>query len=321
MLHWPGLVQSAVPTNYYASAEGKRGLALRTALHAIINAHTNIPYSTNIFDTSDALKVLDEDPGNTNNVLLIYAQRSEAKTNFSTVWNREHLWPDSYGLDGVEPAYSDLRNLRAEDVTVNSSRGDKYYVLSDTLSASYRSPAHVEAPLCTTDNNSWEPPGAVKGDIARALFYMTVCYRGDRTNEPALFLTDATNQLSASTNLMGRLTTLLRWHEEDPVDARELAREELIYSRFQGNRNPFVDRPEWVKQAFWPELKFVRTGNGVTIGYPAEYSSAVLEFAFRSLTVWGPTGGARTTNGNTIHVTFGLPPDAPEEGFFRLRLP
>lgn len=324
MILWSWWAAAAAPTNYYAAAEGKRGVVLRAALHAIINAHTNIPYSGSGFDTSDALKVIDEDAANTNNVILIYEQRSEPKSTFalSTGWNREHLWPNSYGLDSQEPAYSDLRNLRAEDETVNSARGNKFYDISDTGSASYRNPAHVEAPLCSTDSNSWEPPASVKGDIARALFYMAVCYRGDRTNEPALFLTDATNQISTATNLMGRLTTLLRWHEEDPVDARELIREELIYSRFQGNRNPFVDRPEWVRQAFWPELQIVRNGNEGFVSWAAEYSSASLEYAFQTVTPvsWQSMGGARATNGNRLLVTFTYPP-GPEAGYFRLRLP
>jgi endonuclease I len=314
----------AAPTNYYATAEGKRGVALRTALHQIINAHTNIPYSDNTFDTGDALKVLDEDPGNTNNVLLTYAQRSEPKATLgqTTGWNREHLWPNSYGLDDVEPAYSDLRNLRAEDATVNSSRGNKYYDVSDTFSASYRFPAHVEAPQCSTDNNSWEPPPGVRGDIARALFYMAVCYTGGKTSEPALFLTDATNQIGTLTNLMGRLTTLLRWHEGDPVDEPEQVREELIYSRFQHNRNPFVDRPEWVREAFWPEMQITCTGSVGVVSWRAEFATAVLEFGFQTPKpeLWQPVGGDRATNGNTITATFDLPP-GPEAGYFRLRLP
>lgn len=252
------MAHAAPPSGYYASAEGKSGMTLRAALHVILSGHTNVPYSTNIFDTSDALMVLDEDPANTNNVFLTYAQRSEPKSTFAmtTGWDREHLWPNSYALDSVEPAYSDLRNLRAEDASVNSARGNKYYDISDTRSASYRHPAHAEAPLCSTDSNSCEPPGQVKGDIARALLYMMVRYTGDKAREPALFLTDATNQISATTNLMGRLTVLLRWHEEDPVDDRERVRDELIYTRFQGNRNPFVDRPEWVRLAFWPTVTF-----------------------------------------------------------------
>jgi endonuclease I len=317
LLLWSWSATAAARTNYYARAEGKCG----AALHDIIKNHTSLPYSTNYFDTSDALKVLDEDPANTNNVILIYAQRSEPKTNFASVWNREHLWPNSYGLDDVQPAYSELRNLRAEDATVNSSRGNKFYDVSDPSNGSYRNPAHVEAPQCSTDSNSWEPPSGMKGDIARALFYMAVRYIGDHTNEPALCLTDRTNELSTATNLMGRLTTLLRWHEEDPVDAREETREEIIFTRFQHNRNPFVDHPEWVRPAFWPEMQIVRSNSVGTVSWRAEYSTAVLEFAFQSPTAaWNPIGGNRSTNNGKIVVDFTLPP-GPEAGYLRLRLP
>jgi endonuclease I len=49
---------------------------------------------------------------------------------------------------------------------------------------------------------------------------------------------------------MGKLATLLKWHEQDPVDAFETRRNDMIYSKYQHNRNPFIDHPEWV-QAIW----------------------------------------------------------------------
>lgn len=119
---------------------------------------------------------------------------------------------------------------------------------------------------------------------------------------------------------MGRLTVLLRWHEEDPLDDWERARDELIYTRFQGNRNPFVDRPEWVRLAFWPTVTFVRTGRESAARWPAEYATAILEYSRWVTYNWGPTGGNRSTNGGTITATFTLPSESPEEGFFRLRL-
>ena len=47
---------------------------------------------------------------------------------------------------------------------------------------------------------------------------------------------------------MGLLSTLLAWHQADPPDAGERERNEVIYS-FQGNRNPFIDHPEWATSA------------------------------------------------------------------------
>src|SRR6185436_7495091 len=118
--------------------------------------------------------------------------------------------------DGVEPAYSDLHNLRAVDATVNSSRGNKYYDFSDTNSAGYKFPAHAEAPLCSTDSDSWEPPTFDRGNIARSLFYMSIRYTGDATNEPDLVLTDNTSLIQSTNAYIGKLSTLLAWHNAIP---------------------------------------------------------------------------------------------------------
>ena len=48
---------------------------------------------------------------------------------------------------------------------------------------------------------------------------------------------------------MGLLTTLLAWHEADPVDEKEQVHNEVVY-QYQHNRNPFVDHPEWVTCLF-----------------------------------------------------------------------
>lgn len=252
-----GLVapSAAPPADYYTPAQGKAGAELLSALHEIIRGHNALPYSsTTRTDTREALRLLDEDPAQPDNVWLLYAQRSEPKATFglTTGWNREHLWCDSCGLDGVLPAYTDLHNLRPEDTTVNSARGNKFYDVSDTNSPGYKFPAHAEALLCSTDTDSWEPPPAVQGDIARAMFYMATRYRGTASNEPALFLTDDTHLISSTTNLMGKLGTLLAWHAADPVDAVERLRNDRVYSLYQTNRNPFVDCPEWVNLTFAP---------------------------------------------------------------------
>jgi hypothetical protein len=47
------------------------------------------------------------------------------------------------------------------------------------------------------------------------------------------------------------LSTLIEWHSQDPVDAFEQNRNEVIYS-YQGNRNPFIDHPEYVNAIFNP---------------------------------------------------------------------
>ena len=68
-------------------------------------------------------------------------------------------------------------------------------------------------------------------------------------NEPDLVLTDDLSEIIPGHPYMGELATLLRWHDEDPVDDAERRRNEAV-SAFQTNRNPFIDHPEWVACVF-----------------------------------------------------------------------
>lgn len=288
---------AAPPAGYYIPAEGKTGTALRQALHTIIRNHTVIPYSSSSrFDTSDALKILDEDAGNTNNVILLYAQRSEPKSTFglTTGWNREHMWPNSYGLDDVEPAFSDLHNLRAEDANVNSARGNDFFDETSTTDPPVRIPGHTEAGQTSSDSNSWEPPDSVKGDIARALFYMDVRYEGS-SGEPNLILTEVSSHINSSNTFMGKLSALLFWHYADPVSPAERQRNDLVHTRYQNNRNPFIDHPEWVDAVFRPALRIARLTNAVEISWEIGFSNAHLEV--RGLHGWAGVETVKTNSG------------------------
>jgi len=100
------------------------------------------------------------------------------------------------------------------------------------------------APLCTYDNNSWQPRDSEKGDIARAMFYMATRYDGSDPGTIDLELDDNPSS-PASAGRFANLSTLLLWHQEDPVTEAERRIHQLIVN-YQGNRNPFVDRPEFV---------------------------------------------------------------------------
>ena len=98
---------------------------------------------------------------------------------------------------------------------------------------------------CYYDTDSWEPPNRVKGDVARMIFYMAVRYEGDN-GEIDLELSDTVNTYPKA--LHGKFSTLLEWNELDPVDDFERRRNDVIYERWQHNRNPFVDHPEWANE-------------------------------------------------------------------------
>lgn len=320
-----GVAYASPPAGYYDRAQGKAGQELRDALHVIIHNHNVIRYSSGSrADTSDALKALDADPANPDNIIQIYSGSNAPASSFglTTGWNREHLWCNSYGLDDVEPSYSDLHNLRACDANVNSSRGNKYFDWSDTNAPSYSIPAHAEATLCSTDSNSWEPPVFDRGNIARALFYMATRYPGSTTGEPALVLTDDTALINSASAYMGKLSTLLAWHQADPVDAAEQLRNDLIHSLYQANRNPFVDHPEWVNLTLAPAhtnpplLKVTLTSTGCTLTWLATNQSTRLEYATNFSALWqdAPVTPMLTNSQFLVHWTNAYP-----HVLFRLR--
>ncbi|AUO12259.1 endonuclease [Priestia megaterium] len=235
----PDPTEPTVPVeDYYRTAAEKTGNSLKTELHNIIDHHTELSYSA----VWEALKKTDEDPANANNVILLYTGRSQAKsTNGGGVddWNREHVWAKSHGDFGTAMGPgTDLHHLRPTDVSVNSTRGNLDFDNGGT--------EHSEALGNYFDSDSWEPRDEVKGDVARMLFYMAVRYEGDVSDEPDLELNNTVNNGTAPYH--GKLSVLLQWNAQDPVDDRERCRNDIIYSDYQHNRNPFIDHPEWVNE-------------------------------------------------------------------------
>ncbi|MET4646847.1 endonuclease [Streptomyces sp. NBC_00121] len=224
---------------YYQDALGKTGTQLKSALHSIISVQTKISYS----QVWDALKNTDQDPANSSNVILLYTGRSEPKSdNGGAVgqWNREHVWAKSHGDFGTSTGPgTDIHHLRPEDVTVNSIRGNKDFDNGGT--------AVSGAAGNYTDSDSFEPRDAVKGDVARMILYMAVRYEGDDAFAD-LEPNDRVDNGSAPN--IGRLSVLKQWSQEDPPDSFEERRNDVIFDRYQHNRNPFIDHPEWV-EAIW----------------------------------------------------------------------
>jgi predicted extracellular nuclease/endonuclease I len=228
--------------SYYAPAQGLGGQALRAALHGIIRGHTRHSYST----IWQILEEADEDPANPNSVIGFYTGRSIPKAdrdrggNTPDFWNREHLWAKSHGFPGEsQHAFTDAHHLRAADKSVNGDRGD--------LDFEEGGQAHNECTACRFDADSWDPGPSRRGDVARALLYMDLRYDGSDGGTPDLELVDRTTSIGE--RRFGHLCTLLVWHVEDLVDEAERQRNDVVF-RWQGNRNPFVDHPEWV-QSVW----------------------------------------------------------------------
>lgn len=210
-----------IPPGYYDPAIGKTGEELKSALNVIINnGITRVSYG----DSRYILDETDRDPANPHNLILVYLGTSVSGAwDGGITWNREHIWPQSLLNVSVDNnsinVGSDLHNLKPADPNENSSRGNKYFANQTT-------------------SESYAPRPAVRGDIARILFYMVVMYE---TPPLDLELVNRTPNVYE----MGLLNALLEWHVQDPVDDYERNRNEVIYS-YQHNRNPFIDHPEFV---------------------------------------------------------------------------
>ena len=225
------------PDDYYKDAEGKTGDELKSALNTIISKSDQLSYD----EVWEALKVTDQDPDNTSNVIELYTGNSVSKDDNgggADQWNREHVWAKSHGDFGTKTGPgTDVHHLRPADVSVNSTRGNKDF---DEGGEEVE-----EAPGNFTDGDSFEPRDEVKGDVARMILYMSVRYEGN-DSYPDLEANDKVE--NGSEPLHGKLSALKKWNEEDPPSDFEKNRNEVIFEKFQHNRNPFIDHPEWVKE-------------------------------------------------------------------------
>ena len=257
-----GMVQPNIPSTYYQEANGLSAEELKEALYQIISNHLVFPYTSSATDTWDIIQQSDQDPTEHNNMILVYTGRSQDKGyrdgsgNYSQYengngtqsnsWNREHVWPKSHGFpDEDDNAYTDVHNLKPCDRSVNSSRGTKDFDFGGNQ--------HNEASDCNTDSDSWEPPDYVKGDIARILFYMVIRYDPGFDHNNNTFDLELVDYTTPNNNdpILGKLSSLIQWHNDDPVDDFEINRNEIIFG-FQENRNPFIDHPNLVNY-LWGE--------------------------------------------------------------------
>lgn len=274
----PGSVTNLTTDDYYASADASSSANLRTSVHDIIDDHAKFPYTSSFEDSWDVLNRADQDPNQPGNILSVYINASYPKqSGGNSLYNREHTWPKSYGFPDNENSaypYTDFHHLRLSNISANGNRANIAFgncngscneqvtqVNNGQGGGSGMYPGNSNWYSGSSGSGNYEVWHFRRGDVARTMLYMDLRYEGDmhqvrQTLEPNLILTDNTSliQTSGGTNTtgnayMGRLSVLLQWHRDDPVDDIERRRNDIIYAS-QGNRNPFVDHPEWADCLF-----------------------------------------------------------------------
>ncbi len=245
-----GSTLAQIPNGYYDQAQGKTGDELKSVLNDIISGHKELKYDK----VYKALYELDRDPKHPENVLCLYSNFSipaSIQSDNSQGWNREHVWAKSRGDFGTKPgAGTDLHHIAAADCSTNSNRNNRNFGVGDKPFTDTKGKYFGPTECKKGDNWVWEPQDDIKGDVARMIFYMTVRYEGEN-DEPDLELTNEYLAKDDKRPLHSNQDLLLQWHFQDPVDEREKRRNDLIYSKYQNNRNPFIDHPEYVYQ-IWP---------------------------------------------------------------------
>ena len=190
-------------------------------------------------DVRDTMLETDEDPDNSQNVLLVYGynnsscvtDRTRNKQEFggnSCNFNREHVFARSNAdpeMGGTSNIYTgivaDPHNLRSSDVQMNGNRGNKKFAAGTGTAGDV--------------SGNWYPGDEWKGDIARMMMYMYTRY-GERCL-PSL---NGSGPLQSGNNM---LQVYLQWNIEDPVDAIFEDQRNNYLETIYGNRNPFIDNP------------------------------------------------------------------------------
>ncbi len=310
-----------VAPSYYSSATGLTCAPLKTALYNIVKTGvTPKNYSDlwTIYTTADVkLNERGGSPGTYNVIWDIYSDNPTGLDPYEFIpvtkqcgtysvegdcYNREHSFPQSWFGGGTTPGPgTDYHHIYPTDGKVNADRSN--YVYGETSSPTKTSLNGSKlGPSSFTGIPSsvivFEPINEYKGDVARAFLYMLTMYQNNMATWAAISTEGSIRAFEGTTFPSIKsvyLQLMLKWHNQDPVSAKEIARNNSGYS-FQGNRNPFIDHPEYVA-SIWngPCSSISYTGNP----YCSSGGTA-------SVTLVGTSGGVySSTSGLVINASTG----------------
>lgn len=258
--------------NYYpANLSNLKDNELKSSLQDLISDHTVLDYNTiyqamDIIGLSSANYPCDNNSTHIPDIYSSYCWKPELNSQEDggecgqykkegDCFNREHVWPKSWfgGFDNGQGAQTDLWELYPSDGYVNGLRGnlplgpitcdeDATYISSNGSKIGPCDPKVVgKAVGGDYQGKCFEPANDLKGDIARSYFYLATCYFNKWSC--------CDNEGTDKSDIKPWMENILRgWHEQDPVNDTERKKNDVIFTQFQHNRNPFIDHPEWVEQ-------------------------------------------------------------------------
>jgi hypothetical protein len=232
------------------------------------------------------------------------------------MYNREHSVPQSwFGSGGIK---SDIVHVLPTDGYVNNRRSN--YPFGEVANATYQSQqGYCKLGSCKTSGYSgtvFEVNDEIKGDMARIYFYMITRYQSECGGWGHDVFTSTYPGLET-----WALDMMMRWSKQDPVDAREIARNNAVYE-VQGNRNPYVDYPGLEDYTWGDKMEVAfsydnyeggssgETPGGTTVAMPVitpdagtytDYVEVSISCATNGATIYYTTGGSTPTTQSNVY--------------------
>jgi endonuclease I len=229
-----------------------------TALSAKINPHTFVSYFNYKTTVMNQFEVRDTTNGQSYVTCSYSGERKVFNDPFDWTavgYSREHTyshsWMPTFPADepSEKPEYSDQHNLYPTNLQqANTPRSNlPLDVITGNVVFSY-----LDCKVGYNSSNQlvFEPRSIQKGNAARAIMYMATCYNGISGNNWQI----PTNQSQ---------DILKQWHEADPVDNYEIARQEFVFST-QANRNPYIDSADFACHVNFSNMTY----NACSVGLP-----------------------------------------------------
>ncbi len=225
------------------------GTAFRSELaNLITTTHT---HQTSYSELTEVFKKSDADPNKNGNIIWFYTGTSVSFSKFGSSvgsTNREHVWAKNGGDTFPEKSQtgSDAHHLRPTEMQLNGIRSnygfDEVSQTTQNIAREAGKSDYGTFPdgLCYLSGNFFYPAKGYRGATARILFYVQTRW-GNQYNLD--FIDGATSNNGKN---IGKISTLMKWHLEEPPTDQEIRRNNVVAS-IQGNRNPFIDHPEYAE--------------------------------------------------------------------------
>lgn len=258
MLLTESMLFAAAPSGYYSRLDGKQGEELRKTLKEVSipedfesivfgDGGSSAFKTWQCFITSDVREIDGKKMWwdmYSNNIVYTYDENNALNTKSLNI---EHAVPNSWwgGKNGHLQAYQDIFNLNPSNSEANNKKSANPIGVTTADPAFSNDLIKIGKPAVGYGGNSstvFEPADEYKGDFARTFFYMFAAYpdidwKLDKGGENIYEVINGRVELLPWAKKM-----LLKWNAEDPVDAKEMKRNDEIF-KCQKNRNPFIDMP------------------------------------------------------------------------------